>query len=146
MRLQIVSVGRKQADRTEPLVEDYLQRISKFVPIDSVVLKPDNEARIAARMLKESKKSQVLVALDERGQAYTSQRFAKLIASWMNDGISRITFVIGGADGLPKDVTKQANIRLGLSKMTLPHRLARLVLTEQIYRAFCIVRGVPYQK
>jgi 23S rRNA (pseudouridine1915-N3)-methyltransferase len=114
--------------------------------MDDLVLKPDSDQRIAARMLKESKKSTVLVAMDERGKEHTSHSFAKLISSWMNDGISEVTFFIGGADGLPKEITARATLRLALSKMTLPHRLARLVLAEQIYRAFCIVRGVPYQK
>jgi 23S rRNA (pseudouridine1915-N3)-methyltransferase len=114
--------------------------------MDDLVLKPDSDQRIAARMLKESKKSTVLVALDERGKEHTSRSFAKLVSSWMNNNISEVTFFIGGADGLPKEILDRATLRLALSQMTLPHRLARLVLTEQIYRAFCIVRGVPYQK
>ena len=146
MRFKIISVGRKRADPASPLVEDYLARIAKFLPVDDVVLKPDNDQRIAARMLKESKKSPILVALDERGREQTSHGFAKLISSWMNQGIFEVTFFIGGADGLPKEIGQRATTRLALSQMTLPHRLARLVLTEQIYRALCIIRGVPYQK
>jgi 23S rRNA (pseudouridine1915-N3)-methyltransferase len=146
VRFKLISVGRKRADQASPLVDDYLARIAKFLPIDDLVLKPDNDQRIAARMLKESKKSSILVALDERGKEHTSHSFAKLISSWMNDGIFEVTFFIGGADGLPKEIGQKATIHLALSKMTLPHRLARLVLTEQVYRALCIIRGVPYQK
>jgi 23S rRNA (pseudouridine1915-N3)-methyltransferase len=146
VRFKLISVGRKRADPASPLVDDYLARIAKFVSMNDLVLKPDSDQRIAARMLKESKKSTVLVALDERGKEHTSHSFAKLISSWMNDGVSEVTFFIGGADGLPKEILERATLRLALSQMTLPHRLARIVLTEQIYRAFCIVRGVPYQK
>jgi 23S rRNA (pseudouridine1915-N3)-methyltransferase len=146
VRFKLISVGRKRADQTAPLVDDYLARIRKFVSVDDLVLKPDSDQRIAARMLKESQKSSVLVAMDERGKEHTSQSFAKIISSWMNDGVSEVTFFVGGADGLPKEIGQHATIRFALSQMTLPHRLARLVLTEQIYRALCIIRGVPYQK
>jgi 23S rRNA (pseudouridine1915-N3)-methyltransferase len=145
MRLRIISVGRKAADRTSPLTEDYLNRISKFIPVEDVVLKPASDDRIVIRMLKESQKSQVSIALDERGKEYNSYDFAHLFNSWMNDGVSEVAFFIGGAEGLPGEIKKKAKL-IALSKMTLPHRLARLILTEQIYRALCIIRKVPYQK
>ena len=69
-----------------------------------------------------------------------------MVEGWMNRGLSRVLLVIGGAEGLPGEVKKRADVTLSLSKMTLPHRLARLILIEQLYRALCIIRGVPYQK
>ncbi len=146
MRLKLISVGRQQADPFSPLVEDYSKRISKFLPIDTLVLKPGKGEKIAGRMLKEAKNSQVLVAMDELGKEVDSKGFARLVSSWMNRGISEVTIVVGGADGLQEQVKKQADLQLSLSKMTLPHRLARLILIEQIYRALCIIRNVPYQK
>ena len=86
------------------------------------------------------------MALDERGEQVTSHKLAAIVGDWMNRGLSEVTLVIGGPDGLPPQIREAAGLRLGLSKMTLPHRLARLVLVEQLYRALAILRNVPYQK
>jgi len=146
VRFKLVSVGRERADPAAPLVADYLSRIERFVPIDSVVLKPDRQDRITARMLAERGKGRLLVALDDGGEQPTSQGLAEIVSSWMGRGLTRVTLVIGGADGLPAEVRRRADQRLSLSRLTLPHRLARLVLVEQLYRALCIVRNVPYDK
>ncbi|MBW2276611.1 MAG: 23S rRNA (pseudouridine(1915)-N(3))-methyltransferase RlmH [Deltaproteobacteria bacterium] len=146
MRLKLVSIGRERADPTAPLVADYVSRIQRFTPIDNVVLKPDRAVRIAAKILKEQGKGRLLVALDDGGEQPTSRGLAKIVASWMERGLSQVTLVIGGADGLPRDVHRGADQLLSLSKLTLPHRLARLVLVEQLYRAICIIRNVPYDK
>ncbi len=146
MRFQIISVGRERADPAAPLVNDYSNRISKFLPIENRILPPDRNNRIAEKVFKAAKKSDWLVALDEKGKEYDSRAFAGLVDSWMNRGVSLVTFVIGGADGLPVEVKERADFQLALSRLTLPHRLARLLLVEQLYRALCILRGVPYQK
>ena len=146
MKLTIFSVGRERADASAPLTADYLARIAKFLPVEDVVLKQDRDDKVAGRILEKAGKGSLLVALDETGKMYDSQGFAKLTASWMNTGVSKIAFVIGGADGLPTEIKHRADLVLSLSAMTFPHRLARLFLAEQIYRALCIVRGVPYQK
>ena len=146
MRLKLVSVGKERSDPTAPLVAEYAGRIRKFVPFEEVVLKLDTAQRIAERMRRESEKSDLLVALDERGEQVTSRELAAMVGEWMNRGLSEVTLVIGGPDGLPPAIRDAAGLRLGLSKMTLPHRLARLVLVEQLYRALAILRNVPYQK
>jgi 23S rRNA (pseudouridine1915-N3)-methyltransferase len=146
VRLKLVSVGRERADPTAPLVAEYAGRIRKFVPFDEVVLKLDADARVAERMRRESEKSDLLVALDERGGQVTSRELAAMVGEWMNRGLSEVTLVIGGPDGLPQAIKGAAGLTLGLSRMTLPHRLARLVLVEQLYRALAILRNVPYQK
>jgi 23S rRNA (pseudouridine1915-N3)-methyltransferase len=146
VRLKLVSVGRERADPTAPLVADYVARIERFLAIDSLVLKADRPDRIAARMLKEAGKGRLLVALDERGEQLGSAGLAERVSSWMDRGLSQVTLVIGGADGLPDEVRDRADSLLALSRLTLPHRLARLVLVEQIYRALCIIRNVPYDR
>ena len=146
MRLKLVSVGRERSDPTAPLVADYADRIRKFIPFEEIVLKNDAALRVAERMRREAAKSDLLVALDERGGQVTSHKLAAMVGDWMNRGLSEVTLVIGGADGLPPSILDAAGLRLGLSKMTLPHRLARLVLVEQLYRALAILRNVPYQK
>lgn len=146
MKLKIVSVGRERADPFASAVADYSTRCRKFLPVDEIVLKNDREDRIAARMIKEAEKGDLMVALDERGEEHDSQKFAKIVSGWMNRGFRQVTLLIGGADGLPVDVVKAAGLTLALSRMTLPHRMARLMLMEQLYRALCIIRNVPYQK
>ncbi len=146
MRFKLISVGRERADPVAPLVKDYLSRISKFLPIDDVVLREDRADRLAARIFKETDGFPLMIALDERGKHYDSIAFSKRVSGWMNQGLSKVAFVIGGADGLVPEVRARAHSLLALSAMTLPHRLARLVLAEQLYRACCIIRNVPYQK
>jgi 23S rRNA (pseudouridine1915-N3)-methyltransferase len=146
VRFHILSVGRERADPTAPLVADYTNRIRKFLPIEETVLKTDQETRLSARILREKKNREIMAALDERGKDLSSDEFTKLVESWMNSGAPGIVFVVGGADGLPAEVRKRANILLSLSRMTLPHRFARLILAEQIYRALCEIRGVPYKR
>lgn len=146
MKVKIVSVGRKNADPMTPMVDEYIKRIKRFTPFESVILKPAKDEKIAEKMLAETRTGGLLVAMDERGKLFDSVGFSKLINKWLNQGQGACTFVIGGADGLPATIKEKAQVTIGLSKMTLPHRMARLMLVEQIYRAFCIIKGVPYQK
>jgi 23S rRNA (pseudouridine1915-N3)-methyltransferase len=146
LRLKLVSVGRERSDPAAPLVADYAARIGKFVPFEEIVLRIEAEERVAARMRKETSRSDLVVALDERGQQLDSFELSKAVGGWMNRGLTEVALVIGGPDGLPRAVRDGADMRLGLSRLTLPHRLARLVLVEQLYRALAILRNVPYQK
>jgi 23S rRNA (pseudouridine1915-N3)-methyltransferase len=86
-----------------------------------------------------------VVALDERGKAYTSVELARRLAAWMEGGRD-VALLVGGPDGLAEAVLARAGERLSLSRLTLAHRLARLVLVEQLYRAFTILRGEPYHR
>ncbi|MCU0661609.1 MAG: 23S rRNA (pseudouridine(1915)-N(3))-methyltransferase RlmH [Myxococcota bacterium] len=146
MKLKILSVGRERADAAAPLVADYQSRLARFVPVEDVVLRPEREDRTAQRMLKEAGPGRLLVALDEKGKSYDSYAFARFVGGLLESGKSEVVFILGGADGLPSEVKSRADYLLSLSAMTLPHRLARLLLFEQLYRALCILKGVPYQK
>jgi 23S rRNA (pseudouridine1915-N3)-methyltransferase len=146
VRLKLVSVGRERSDPAAPLVADYAARIRKFVPLEDVVLKLEAPDRVADRMRRETAKAGLVVALDERGEQIDSRALAALVGGWMNRGLEEIALVIGGPDGLPPRIREEAGLLLGLSRLTLPHRLARLVLVEQLYRALAILRNVPYQK
>ena len=84
------------------------------------------------------------MALEVDGRALGSRDFAKWLGRAENESVQTVVFLIGGAYGLPQELSKQADLRLSLSAMTLPHRLARLFLAEQVYRAFSILRGEPY--
>ena len=145
MKFTVYSVGRERADAASPLTADYLSRISKFFAVEDTVLRQDRDDKIAARILQKTE-GDLLIALDERGKMMDSHQFSSLIGSWMNTGVAKVSFVIGGADGLPEEIRKKANFLLALSRMTLPHRLAKLFLAEQLYRGLCILRNIPYQK
>ena len=129
-----------------PIVADYSKRLRKFIPFEEAVLKADRDDRVAARMLRELAPGHLLVALDERGKERDSHQFADLVSGWMNRGVQGVVMIIGGADGLPEEIGKRADLTIALSRLTLPHRMARLLLVEQLYRAMCIIRNVPYQK
>jgi 23S rRNA (pseudouridine1915-N3)-methyltransferase len=87
-----------------------------------------------------------LVALDPGGRELTSSEFAHQLSRWLELGKAEIDFVIGGADGIPKALLERADSKLALSRMTLPHRLARVLLFEQLYRAFAILKNEPYAR
>ena len=88
----------------------------------------------------------LIIALDGKGQLYSSEQIAQYVDISMTNGISEISFLIGGSNGLSKKVLDEAKLILSFGKITFPHQLFRVVLTEQIYRAFTIINGLPYHK
>jgi 23S rRNA (pseudouridine1915-N3)-methyltransferase len=120
------------------ICEEYLQRARRHVPIE--VVEVDDDAALARRLPARGE----IVALEPGGDAWTTEELAKHLEHAMVHGAPAIAFLIGGALGLPADVVKKSSRRLSLSNLTLPHRLARVVLCEQIYRAMTIIRGEPY--
>jgi len=140
MRLRVVAVGKVREKHLRTAIDDYLDRTRHYLPIDEVELADD------AGLAKALSDKLTVVALDPRGKALTSEAFAAWLGERMNRGDKGIAFVIGGADGLPEAVVGRATLRMSLSTLTLPHRLARLVLAEQLYRAMTILRGEPYSR
>jgi 23S rRNA (pseudouridine1915-N3)-methyltransferase len=146
VRLKIISVGRERADPTAPLIRDYEGRLSKFLPIENTVLKNERADKLKNRVFKELDNCQRVVGLDEKGRQMGSCQFAALVAKWMDTGVAKVAFVIGGAEGLLPEIKARTHMLLALSEMTFPHRLARLLLVEQLYRALTIIKNTPYQK
>lgn len=140
MRLRVVAVGKVRESHLRKAIDDYLDRTRHYLPIDEVEL---SDGTGITRALPERFS---VVALDPRGKTLTSEAFAAWIGERMNRGDKGIAFLIGGADGLPEAVVKGATLRMSMSSLTLPHRLARLVLVEQLYRAMTILRGEPYSR
>jgi len=126
------------------MLSDYYARIGRYAKLEEVELKDGPEAEVSDRLARSIPDRSRVVALEVDGRAMSSQGLAKWIDRAENDSVQTVVFLIGGAYGLPEDVSRKADIRLSLSSMTLPHRLARLMLAEQIYRAFTISRGEPY--
>ncbi len=140
MKLLVLAVGRLREEWVRAACDEYEKRIARHLPIEIVEVKDGDAlvARIPPRYR--------VVALDERGREPTSDELAKKLATWMGSGTAGVAFLIGGADGLPAAAVERADEKLALSRLTLPHRIARVVLVEQLYRALSIVRGDPYHR
>jgi 23S rRNA (pseudouridine1915-N3)-methyltransferase len=146
MRLKLLSIGRDRSGLFEPAVQEYAGRIRKLHEFDLLELKeaPTPEKEAEALLAKLSPRD-VLVCLDERGQQLSSPELAALLAKWRDSGRD-VAFAIGGDSGHAAVMRERAQFTWSLSKLVLPHRLARVVVAEQIYRAFTILRGEPYHK
>jgi 23S rRNA (pseudouridine1915-N3)-methyltransferase len=138
VKLQIIAVGKMRDRHMAALCDEYVLRARRHVPVE--IVEVDDDAGMERRLPARGE----LIALEPGGDAWTTEALAKHLEHQMLHGTQTIAFLIGGALGLPKDVVKRAARRLSLSNLTLPHRLARVVLCEQLYRAMSIIRGEPY--
>lgn len=154
MRLDLVCVGRLKERHWREAAGEYLKRLGPYARV-TVTEVPDrdvtaDEARAleaeAAGILKALPEDAVVVALEIGGRARTSEEMADWLESLGTSGRSRVAFVVGGAAGLHPEVLARAEERLSLGPLTLPHQLARVVLLEQLYRAFRIIKGEPYHR
>ncbi len=155
MKLTLIAVGHKMPGWIETGYEDYARRMPPDLPMQLIEIKPGHrvagedgaKARQieAERILAALPAGSVPVVLDERGAQLTTRELADWLRGWMQEGVSP-AFVIGGADGLDASVKARAGKTLGLSKLTLPHALARVMLAEQLYRAVCIIKSHPYHR
>ena len=151
MKLSFFSVGKDRSGLFSPGVDEYAGRLGHHAKVQLVELPESRKSGAQAKdeegraLLGKLTPRDVLVALDERGKALGSVEFAKWLQRQQDSGRD-VAFVIGGDEGLSDEVRAKAGLVLSLSAMTMPHRLARLVLLEQVYRAFTIMRGEPYHK
>jgi len=155
MKLEFIWIGKTKSAPIKQLIQEYFDRIGKFATVEMTELRDRDDVggdaqRIIDKegqdILSRTASSSFLIALDERGREVDSRGLAELIEKHRLTGTKQITFVIGGYCGLSDAVRERADFVLALSKMTLTHELARVVLMEQVYRAFAIIRGLPYQK
>ncbi len=144
MRVAIIAVGKVKQAGLRAELDDYLGRIRRYATVEEVELKDGSDAEVRARFDKALPDRARVVALEVDGRSLPSRGFAEVIGRAELDAVGSLAFLIGGAYGLPRPVSEAAAMRLSLSPMTLPHRLARVVLAEQIYRAFTILRREPY--
>ncbi|MFZ5897352.1 MAG: 23S rRNA (pseudouridine(1915)-N(3))-methyltransferase RlmH [Myxococcota bacterium] len=140
MKLQIVAQGKLKDRGLRSLVDDYLGRIRRYVRCEELELKD------ASGFDRALDGDTFLVALEVDGEALSSTELSRKLERWLAQGKGQVAFAIGGAEGLPRDFSARANYRFSLSRLTLPHRLARLILAEQLYRALSIARGEPYAR
>jgi 23S rRNA (pseudouridine1915-N3)-methyltransferase len=142
MRLRLVMLGKTRRPELQALIDEYVKRISRSVPVEIVELR---ETEAALKKFAFDQPS-AIVLLDDRGKALDSEAFAKWIGEHRDRGTRQLIFACGGADGFPPEFLRQAHQKISLSPMTYSHELARVMLTEQLYRAFAILSGSAYPK
>ncbi|MEQ8255280.1 MULTISPECIES: 23S rRNA (pseudouridine(1915)-N(3))-methyltransferase RlmH [Roseovarius] len=155
MRVHICAVGRMKPGPERALLDDYMSRFDRtgralgLGPAQMHEVEDrkgggmDAEAQLLDRALP---KGAVIVALDERGKLLSSPDFSDKLAGWRDTGRGDVAFVIGGADGIAPALRDRAEFRLSFGKMVWPHMLARVMLSEQLYRAASILAGAPYHR
>ncbi|MBB65311.1 MAG: 50S rRNA methyltransferase [Waddliaceae bacterium] len=139
LKIKIILVGRTKEAWLENAVQDYVKRLSSSTSIEWLVLKTNEQ------LIKQIDKERSILCLDPLGEKVNSERFCTLLFQQLETGGSRVTFVIGGAEGLPDQIRKKHTL-ISLSPLTFTHQIARLILIEQIYRAFEIRKGTGYHK
>jgi len=155
MRITVVAVGQRQPAWADAAVIEYLSRLPPDFKVELKTVKAESRTRTPAlaqivtaeaqRLRAAVPAGSLLVALDERGKDFSTQDLAEQLQGW-RDNAQDTAFVIGGADGLAPDLKRTAHLLLRLSSMTLPHALARVVLAEQLYRAWSLLAGHPYHR
>lgn len=143
MRIVVVAVGRVKDRPLRDALDDYFGRLRRYLPTEEIELADAPASKLAGAFAKATAGA-TTIALEVDGRALSSEAFARELERRGSQGKGVVAFLIGGADGLPPEVSRGATLRLSLSPLTFPHRLARLVLVEQLYRAMTILRGEPY--
>jgi 23S rRNA (pseudouridine1915-N3)-methyltransferase len=154
MRVRVIAVGTRMPSWVRSACGEYLQRLRAGLPVDLTEIEAASRreggaararAREGKRLLAALGPDEHVIALDERGRELTTQELAAWLGTRMQQG-ENLAFLIGGPDGLAPEVLARSQLRLALSRLTLPHMLARVVLTEQLYRAHCILANHPYHR
>lgn len=136
-------LGRTRNAEIRALLDDYLQRIGRYAEVEVTELRDGAES--ALRKLKLPSNAPT-VLLDASGKEFTSAEFAVWFGKLRDNGVRELDFFCGGAEGFPEALARDAHLKISLSRLTMPHELARVVLAEQLYRAFTILTGHPYPK
>ena len=159
MKIKLVTVGKLKEKYLKDGIAEYMKRLNRFCKVEMIELAnektPDKASDLENQQILEKEGNKILAKINERefvialaieGNQFPSEKFSQLMMDTTVHGFSDITFVIGGSLGLSPAVKKRANLLMSFGKLTLPHQLMRLVLIEQIYRAFMIQQGSPYHK
>ena len=143
MKIRLIMLGKTRREEARTMVNDYVQRIQHYADIEISELRDAGPA--ALRKLKIDPAATV-VLLDAAGKQFTSQQFARWLSDLRDRGARELIFLCGDAEGFPAELRSGAKQKISLSTLTMPHEFARVILAEQIYRAFAILAGHPYPK
>lgn len=160
MRVRLIWIGKTKNEHIRALVDDYLQRLARFTRYEVTELREatggaNTGARNLTSLLLEEEGKRIIgalrpdtmvVLLDVEGRQWSSPELAAEIERWQVRGVKEIAYVVGGYLGVSPEVKRRADIDWSLSRLTLTHEMVRVVLVEQLYRAYTIIRGMPYQK
>ncbi|VJC05512.1 rRNA large subunit methyltransferase [Streptococcus pneumoniae] len=159
MKIKVVTVGKLKEKYLKDGIAEYSKRISRFAKFEMIELSdektPDKASESENQKILEIEGQRILSKIADRdfvivlaieGKTFFSEEFSKQLEETSIKGFSTLTFIIGGSLGLSSSVKNRANLSVSFGRLTLPHQLMRLVLVEQIYRAFTIQQGFPYQK
>ena len=142
MKVCLLMLGKTRRPEINAMLQDYAKRISRSCPVEVAEVR---DAEAALKRL-DANRAAASVLLDAGGKAYDSDAFAKWVGDQRDRGLREIIFVCGDAEGFPESLRERVKQKLSLSVMTYSHELARVMLAEQIYRAFAILSGSPYPK
>ena len=155
MKISIIAVGKLKEQFWKQALEEYLKRLQSYADVSIIEIPDRDPARFGDEKTLALEGADIIAALPERahvilldigGTSFSSEGIASFMSERMNEGVSHIAFIIGGSLGVSPEVRARAMTRMSLGRITLPHNLARVVLAEQIYRAFRIIRNEPYHK
>jgi 23S rRNA (pseudouridine1915-N3)-methyltransferase len=153
MRLRIIWVGKTKNEHIRALAGEYLKRLERFARCEVTELNASRATLIREGIAEEGKRiisalhsEAFVVLLDVLGREWSSEQLASQIERWQVEGKKEVAFIVGGHNGVSAEVSARANIRWSLSRLTLTHEMVRPFLLEQIYRAYTIIHGLPYQK
>ncbi|HEV3205654.1 MAG TPA: 23S rRNA (pseudouridine(1915)-N(3))-methyltransferase RlmH [Terriglobales bacterium] len=143
MKLKVAWIGKTKEPAIQSLTDEYLKRLSRYAEVEGLTLKDEAAVlRLGARDARPARHT--LVLLDSRGKQFSSEELAKFLEDYRERTPLPLLFAVGPADGFSEPARQAATLILSLGKMTLAHELARVVLLEQLYRAFTILSGHPY--
>lgn len=153
MKLRVVWIGKTRSRELSTLIEDFLARLRRFVPIDITEIRDPKAGEDRRQLAAEEEKllaaldaNDRVVVLDAAGQSWNSQQLAKFVGKHLGSDPRRLTFVIGGYGGMGEAVKSRAEVKLSLSPLTFTHEMTRFLIVEQLYRAMCILKNHPYSK
>jgi 23S rRNA (pseudouridine1915-N3)-methyltransferase len=143
MNIHLVMLGKTRRPEIRALMDDYVARIRRFADVRLAELREDSAVSLRKLALDSGA---TVVLLDDAGKPQTSAQFAKWLGEMRDRGAREIVFLCGGAEGFPEELRRLATQKFSLSFLTFSHELARVMLAEQLYRAFAILAGHPYPK
>ena len=144
MRIKIAWIGKTKEAAIAALTEEYLKRISRYVQVEGITVRGEDDLLAKFGAAARAGVKSTLALMDSRGKEFSSEQFAKFLGDYQDRNPLPLVFAVGGADGFSDAVRGAAHHVISLGKMTLAHELARVVLLEQIYRGFTILKGHPY--
>jgi 23S rRNA (pseudouridine1915-N3)-methyltransferase len=156
MQIKIISTGKLKEKSYQQISDEFTKRIRPYCSEKIIEIQAENLKTVSTEKIAREKEAQriiphiadddFVITLEIEGKMFSSQEFAQKIKQLSNSGLSQITFIIGGATGLDESIKKRSDLALSFSKMTFTHQFVRLILEEQIYRAFKIINNEPYHK